>query len=42
MNRLITTLVQLMIAGGALICLRMMWSDLKADLIEIKNDLRKK
>jgi hypothetical protein len=31
-----------MIAGGALVCLRIMWSDLKADLIEIKNDLRKK
>jgi len=42
MNRLITTLVQLMLVGGALVVLRLMWQDLKADLIEIKNDLRKK
>jgi hypothetical protein len=42
MNRIITTLLQLIIVGGALVCLRLMWSDLKADLIEIKNDLRKK
>ncbi len=42
MNRFITTLVQLILFGGALVCLRMMWADLKNDLIEIKNDLRKK
>ena len=41
MNRILTTLVQLMLFGGALVCLRMMWADLKNDLIEIKNDLRK-
>jgi hypothetical protein len=39
MNRFITTLVQLMLFGGALVCLRLMWSDLKTDLQEIKNDL---
>ena len=42
MNRILTTLIQLMIAGGALVCLRLMWSDLKDDLAEIKKDLRKK
>jgi len=39
MNRALTTIVQLMLAGGAIILLRMMWQDLKADLQEIKNDL---
>jgi len=38
-NRLLTTIVQLMLAGGAIILLRMMWQDLKHDLQEIKNDL---
>lgn len=41
MNRILTTLVQLMLFGGVLVCLRLMWADLKADLIEMKNDLRK-
>jgi hypothetical protein len=41
-NRILTTLVQLVIAGGAGACLRLMWADLKADMKEIKNDLRKK
>lgn len=41
MSRFITTLVQLMLFGGAIVCLRLMWTDLKNDLIEIKNDLRK-
>jgi len=41
MNRILTTLVQLVLAGGAIVCLRLMWQDLKNDLIEIKNDLRK-
>ena len=41
MNRILTTLVQLFIAGGALVCLRLMWADLKTDLAEIKNDLRR-
>jgi hypothetical protein len=30
-----------MLVGGALVCLRLMWTDLKNDLAEIKNDLRK-
>jgi hypothetical protein len=42
MNRILTTLVQLMIFGGVLVCLRLMWADLKHDIVEIKNDLRKK
>ena len=42
MNRILTTLVQLFIAGGAFACLRLMWYDLKKDLDEIKKDLRKK
>lgn len=41
MNRFLTSLVQLMIVGGALVCLRLMWADLKHDIAEIKNDLRK-
>jgi hypothetical protein len=41
MNRILTTVVQLVLAGGAIILLRMMWQDLKNDLIEMKNDLRK-
>jgi hypothetical protein len=41
MNRIITTLVQLVIVGGAFACLRLMWQDLKHDIAEIKNDLRK-
>lgn len=39
MNRVLTTIVQLMLAGGVFILLRMMWQDLKADLQEMKNDL---
>ena len=42
MNRILTTLIQLMIAGGALVCLRLMWSDLKNDIAEMRNDLRKR
>jgi hypothetical protein len=41
MNRIITTLVQLIIAGGAIVCVAMMWQDIKQDIKEIKNDLRK-
>lgn len=41
MNRIITTLVQLMLAGGAIILGRMMWQELKYDIQEMKNDLRK-
>jgi hypothetical protein len=39
MSRVLTTIVQLMLVGGAIIMLRMMWQDLKEDLQEIKNDL---
>ena len=41
MNRIITTIVQLIIAGGASVCVAMMWQDIKQDIKEIKNDLRK-
>ena len=41
MNRIITTLVQLMLVGGAFACMRLMWQDLKHDIAEMKNDLRK-
>jgi hypothetical protein len=41
MSRVITTIVQLIIAGGAIVCVAMMWQDIKQDIKEIKNDLRK-
>jgi hypothetical protein len=41
MNRVLTTIVQLFLVLGTLAVLRLMWQDLKHDLIEIKNDLRK-
>lgn len=41
MNRILTTLVQLMLFGGVIACLRLMWYDLKVDLNEIKKELRK-
>ena len=41
MNRIITTLVQLMLVGGAIVLGRMMWQELKEDMKEMKNDLRK-
>lgn len=41
MNRLITSLVQLALVGGCIAVIRLMWFDLKEDLKEIKNDLRK-
>jgi len=41
MSRFITTLVQLTLFLGVLACFRLMWQDLKNDLAEIKNDLRK-
>ena len=40
-NRIITTLVQLMLVGGAIVLLRMMWQELKYDMQEMKKDLRK-
>jgi hypothetical protein len=41
MSRFITTVVQVILFLGVLSCFRLMWQDLKADLQEIKNDLRK-
>jgi hypothetical protein len=41
MNRILTALVQLMLVGGALVCFRSMVADLKHDIAEMKNDLRK-
>lgn len=41
LNRILTTLVQLMLVGGATVCVRMMWQDIKTDLQEIKNDLKR-
>jgi hypothetical protein len=41
MNRIITTLVQIMLAGGAIILGRMMWQELKQDIKETVKDLRK-
>ena len=41
MNRIITTLVQLMLVGGSIVLGRMMWQELKYDMQEMKNDLRK-
>jgi hypothetical protein len=40
-NRLLTTLVQLFLAGSVLILFKMMLPMLKEDWQEIKNDLRK-
>jgi hypothetical protein len=41
MSRFITTLVQIVLFLGVISCFRLMWQDLKTDLQEIKNDLRK-
>jgi hypothetical protein len=41
MNRLLTSLVQLFLAGSVIILFRMMLPMLKEDWQEIKNDLRK-
>ena len=41
MNRIITTIVQLFLAGGAIILGRMMWQELKQDIKETVKDLRK-
>ena len=41
MSRVLTTIVQVILFLGVLACFRLMWQDLKADLVEIKNDLRK-
>jgi hypothetical protein len=41
MNRLLTTIVQLFLAGSVIILFRMMLPMLKEDWQEIKNDLRR-
>jgi hypothetical protein len=41
MNRMLTTIVQLFLVGGAIVCVAMMWQDIKQDIKEIKNDLQK-
>jgi hypothetical protein len=41
MNRLLTTAVQLALAGGALVLGRMMWADLKQDVKDTIKDFRK-
>ena len=41
MNRVLTTIVQLFLVGGAVVCVAMMWQDIKQDIKEIKNDLRR-
>lgn len=40
MTRLLTTLVQLMLVGGVIACLRLMWADLKHDMMEILDEIR--
>ena len=42
MNRIITTLVQLMLVGGSIILGRMVWLELKQDMKDTFNDLRNK
>jgi hypothetical protein len=39
MSRILTTIVQLLLVGGAIILGRMMWQELKYDIQEIKSDL---
>lgn len=41
MTRIITTALQVIMFLGVLACMRLMWHDLKEDLQEMKNDLRK-
>ena len=41
MSRLLTTIVQLFLAGSVFVLFKMMLPMLKEDLQEIKNDLRK-
>lgn len=40
-NRIYTTIVQLFLVGGVIACVRLMWQDIKQDLQDIKNDLKK-
>jgi len=39
MNRILTTLVQLMLLAGTVTVIRMMLPELKEDIAEMKNDL---
>jgi len=41
-NRILTTLVQLMLVGGAVVLGRMMWYDLKQDVKDTMEELRNK
>jgi hypothetical protein len=41
MNRLLTSVVQLFLVVSAVYMFRLMWADLKADVIETIKDLRK-
>lgn len=41
MNRLLTTIVQLFLLGGVVVCARMMWAELKHDVIETIKDFKK-
>lgn len=41
MNRILTTIVQLFLVLGAFACLRLMWQDLKQDIIETIKDFKK-
>ena len=41
LSRILTTLVQLVLAGGAIVLGRMMWEDVKQDAKDTYNDLRK-
>lgn len=40
MNRILTTLVQLMLVGGVIVLGRMMWQELKQDFKDTIKDLR--
>ena len=42
MNRILTTLVQLVLVGGAFACMRLMWQDLKQDMQDMKHWQKKK
>jgi hypothetical protein len=41
MNRLLTTIVQLGLAISAVYMFRLMWADLKADVVDTIKDIRK-
>jgi hypothetical protein len=41
MNRLLTSVVQLFLLASVVYCLRLMWADLKHDVIETIKDFQK-